>query len=98
MTVALLLEALPTGQNKCDGRRPPLQEKSFFRLSQFREHTEILKHRRISGNGLATRDLLQKPAHDFSAARFGQSLGKPDFIGLGDPADVNTDMIAQVGF
>ena len=67
----------------------------LFLRAQFRQDAQVLECRRIAGDGLAAGYFLQQPPHDLAAARFRQRFGEPDLVGLGDRADVNTDVRAQ---
>jgi len=59
------------------------------------EGAQVLERGRIAGDGLAAGHFLQQPSHDLAAARFRQRFGEPDLVGLGDRANVNTDVRAQ---
>ena len=66
----------------------------FFFAKVF-QNTEVFKGGNISFDFVAGCQLAEQAAHDFATSGFRQSLCPPDFIGLGDGADLLGYMFAQ---
>src|SRR5205809_77176 len=88
--------SVPFGSSIVSGAWGPV--KLFLRCRQFCEHVEVLQRSRVAGDLCAGRDFLEKPPHDFAAARLWKRFGKTYFIRLRDAADVSADMVAQFFF
>ena len=67
----------------------------LFALLQCRKHGKVLEGRRVASDAPACRDLLEQPAHDFSAACLGERVGEANIVGLRDRSDEIADMFAE---
>src|SRR5256886_5658375 len=56
----------------------------FFRFRQFGQHSKIFQCSCVAGNLCAAGDFLEKPSHDFAAARFRERFSETQFIRLCD--------------